>query len=76
VLPLSPEQERVCGGKVVGVAVVVAEDGSLLSRRVISPASATCDALALEVLARSRFRAALDEKGRPVEGRFAFVVRF
>ncbi|MEO8055060.1 MAG: protein kinase [Acidobacteriota bacterium] len=75
-LTLTPEQERLCGGKVVGVAVVVGEDGKLLSRRVISPSSATCDALALEVLARSRFRAALDEAGRPVEGRFAFAVPF
>jgi len=75
-LPLTPEQERSCGGKVVGVAVVVGDDGRPVRSRVISPASATCDALALEVLARSRFRAALDEAGRPVEGRFAVSVRF
>ncbi len=75
-LPLTPEQERACGGKVVGVAVVIGEDGTLKGRRVISPASATCDALALEVLARSRFRPAMDEAGRPVEGRFAVSVRF
>jgi serine/threonine-protein kinase len=75
-LALSPEQERACGGKVVGVAVVVGEDGSLVSRRVISPASSTCDPLALEVLARSRFKPALDETGRPMEGRFAVAVRF
>ena len=74
--PLTPEQERACGGKVVGVAVVVGADGSLVSRRVISPASSTCDALALEVLARSKFRAAIGDDGKPVEGRFAVSVRF
>jgi serine/threonine-protein kinase len=73
---LSPEQQRACGGQVVGVSVVVAEDGTLKSKRVISSVSPTCDALALEVLARYRFRPARDRKGRPVEGRFAFTVQF
>ncbi len=75
-LALTPEQERACSGKIVGVAVVVGADGKLVSRRVISPAAPACDALALEVLARSRFRPALDDEGKPIEGRFAFAVPF
>jgi outer membrane biosynthesis protein TonB len=75
-LPLSQDQERLCTGRAVGVTIVVGEDGRLLSRRVISPASPLCDALALEVLARSRFRPARDENGQPLEGRFAVSVRF
>jgi hypothetical protein len=73
---LTPEQQQACGGKVVGVAVVIGRDGSLVSKRVISSASTTCDALALEILSRSRFRPALDDAGRPVEGRFAVPVPF
>jgi serine/threonine-protein kinase len=73
---LTSEQQRVCGGKVVGVAVEIGRDGSLVSKRVISSASSTCDALALEILSRSRFRPALDDAGRPVEGRFAVPVSF
>ncbi len=73
---LSPEQQRSCGGQVVGVSVVVAADGSLKTKRVISSVSPACDALALEVLARYRFRPARDDRGAPVEGRFAFTVQF
>ena len=75
-IALSPAQERECGGQVVGVSVVIGEDGSLKSRHVISPVSPACDALALEVLSRYRFRAARDEQGRPVEGRFGLSIRF
>jgi outer membrane biosynthesis protein TonB len=73
---LSPEQQRACGGQVVGVSVVVGADGALKSRRVISPVSPACDALALEVLAGYRFRPARDERGTATEGRFAFTVQF
>jgi len=75
-ISLTPAQERECGGKVVGVSVVVGEDGSLTSRRVISPASAACDAIALEAVTRNRYKPALDERGRPVEGRFLLSIRF
>jgi serine/threonine-protein kinase len=75
-IALSPAQERECGGQVVGVSAVIGEDGSLKSRRVISPVSPACDALALEALSKYRFRAARDEKGRPVEGRFGLSIRF
>ncbi|MCM3877033.1 MAG: serine/threonine protein kinase, partial [Thermoanaerobaculia bacterium] len=59
-IALSPAQERECGGQVVGISVVVGEDGGLKSRHVISPVSPACDALALEALSRYRFRAARD----------------
>jgi TonB family protein len=73
---LSPEQQRDCGGQIVGVSVVVGADGTLKSKRVISSVSPACDALALEVLARYRFRPARDERGAAAEGRFAFTVQF
>jgi len=73
---LSPEQERACGGQVVGVSVVVGSDGALKARRVISPVSPACDALALDVLSRYTFRPARDDRGGAVEGRFAFTVQF
>jgi outer membrane biosynthesis protein TonB len=75
-ISLTPAQERECGGKVVGVSLVVGEDGSLKSRRVISGASAFCDAIALEAVTRNRYKAALDERGRPVDGRFLLSIRF
>jgi serine/threonine-protein kinase len=75
-IALSPAQERECSGQVVGISVVIGEDGSLKSRHVISPVSPACDALALEALSKYRFRAARDERGRPVEGRFGLSIRF
>ncbi len=75
-IALSPAQERECGGQVVGVSVVIGEDGGLKSRHVISPVSPACDALALEALSRYRFRPARDEQGRPVEGRFGLSIHF
>jgi outer membrane biosynthesis protein TonB len=75
-ISLTPAQERECGGKVVGVSLVVGEDGSLKSKRVISGASAFCDAIALEAVTRNRYKAALDERRRPVEGRFLLSIRF
>ena len=75
-ISLTAAQERECGGRVVGVSLVVGEDGSLRSKRVISSASAACDAIALEAVARNRYKAATDEKGRPIEGRFLLSIRF
>ena len=75
-ISLTTAQERECGGKVVGVSLVVGEDGSLLSRRVISPASPACDAIAIEAVTRNRYKAARDERGRPIEGRFLLSIRF
>lgn len=75
-ISLTPTQERECGGKVVGVSLVVGEDGILRSRRVISGASAVCDAIALEAVSRNSYKPALDERGRAVEGRFLLSIRF
>ncbi len=71
---LSPEQERACGGQVVGVSILVGADGVLKSKRVISSVSPVCDALALDVLSRSTFRPARDDRGDAVEARFVFAV--
>jgi TonB family protein len=73
---LSPELAAECGGRSVGVSVVVKEDGSLGATRVISPVSEACDAKALETLRRYRFKPALADDGKPVEARFSFSVRF
>jgi len=43
---------------------------------VISGASPFCDAIALEAVTRNRYKAALDERRRPVEGRFLLSIRF
>jgi len=75
-IALTADQERECGGQTVGISVVIAEDGSLKSRHVISSVSPACDALALEALSGYRFRAARDDQGRPVEGRFGLSIRF
>jgi serine/threonine protein kinase len=75
-ISLTPAQERECGGKVVGVSLVVGDDGQLVGKRVISPASPVCDAIALESVSRYRYKPALDESGRPVQGRFLVSIRF
>ncbi len=75
-IALSPAQERECGGQVVGVSVVIGEDGSLKSRHVISPVSPACDALALDALTKYRFRPARDQRGQPIEGRFGLAIHF
>ena len=75
-ISLTSSQALECGGKVVGVSVVVGEDGRLLRKHVISPDSATCNAIALEAVSRNRYKPALDERGKPVEGRINLSVRF
>jgi TonB family protein len=73
---LSPELAAECGGRSIGVSVVVDEAGGLKSTKVISPVSAGCDAAALDALRRYKFKPALDEEGKPIEARFSFAVRF
>jgi eukaryotic-like serine/threonine-protein kinase len=75
-LLLSPAQQRACGGRAVGISVVVAEDGTLKNKHVISSVSTECDAIALEAISRNRYRPALDKEGRPVESRFVLSVPF
>jgi outer membrane biosynthesis protein TonB len=75
-VPLTREQQRACGGKVVGVAVKIGQDGNLLSKRVISSVSPMCDALALDVVSRSTFQPARDDRGGAAEGRFVLAVPF
>jgi eukaryotic-like serine/threonine-protein kinase len=73
---LSPALAAACEGKTVGVTVTVGGDGRLKSSRVVSKATPECDAAAIEVLSRYRFRAERDEHDRPVEGRLTLSVRF
>ena len=73
---LSPELAAECSGRSVGVSVVVGEDGTLKSTKVISPVSAACDATALDALRRYKFKPAMADDGKPVEARFSFAVRF
>ncbi len=69
--------ETRCAEKTVGIAVVVAEDGSLASARVISSSSIReCDDVALSAVMRARFKAAIASDGKPVEARFFTSVRF
>ena len=76
VLDVPPSLENACGGKTVGITVVVAADGRLKSRRVISSAGAACDDVALDAVSRYRFRAERDEYDRAVEGRLTISVRY
>jgi len=66
-----------CKGKTVGVSLVVAEDGSLASAKVISSSGvAACDDVVLATVRRARYKPAIAEDGKPVEGRFTASVRF
>lgn len=76
VVNIPPTLANACSGKTVGITVVVAADGSLKSKRVISSAGTACDDVALDAVSRYRFRAERDEHDRPVEGRVAISVRF
>jgi TonB family protein len=76
VVNVPPSLASACDGKTVGITVVVAADGSLKSRRVISSAGSACDEVALDAVSRYRFRAERDERGRPVEGRLTISVRY
>jgi TonB family protein len=71
-----PSLAAECAGKTVGITVLVAADGSLKSRRVISSAGSSCDDVALDAVSRYRFRPERDERDRPVEGRLTISVRY
>ncbi|MGE5346772.1 MAG: protein kinase domain-containing protein [Acidithiobacillales bacterium] len=71
------ELAAACAGKVVGLSLVVAEDGSLGNAIVISSSGVpACDDLVLSSVRRARYRPALAADGKPVEGRFAVSVPF
>jgi len=76
VVAIPPSLGNACTGRTVGITVIVAADGSLKSRRVISSAGAACDDVALEAVSHYRFRAERDEHDRPVEGRLSLSVRY
>ncbi len=79
--PLAPtlpaELVPTCAGKTVGLSLVVAEDGSLASAKVLSSSGvASCDDVVLTFVRRARYKPAIATDGRPVEGRFAVSVPF
>ncbi len=76
VVNVPPALAATCSGKTVGITVVVAADGTLKSRRVISSAGTACDDVALDALSRYKFRAERDEHDRPVDGRLTISVRY
>ncbi len=76
VAALEGDLEATCSGKTVWISVVVAEDGSLASAKVIfSSGVSACDEVALAAVRRARYKPALARDGKPVEGRFSLSVR-
>jgi len=66
-----------CAGKIVGVSMTVAEDGSLAALRVIfSSGTPACDEVVTASVRRARFRPATAADGKPVEGSFTASLRF
>lgn len=60
----------------VGLMVVVAEDGTVKSAKVISEVCPECDRAALEAVRHYRFRPARDNDGKPLEATVAISIRF
>ena len=73
-IELSADLAREFATRSVGLAVVVAEDGSVREARVISPLCPECDRAARAAILRYRFKPARDAQGRPVESRVAVPV--
>jgi serine/threonine protein kinase len=73
-LDIAPAVAREFANRVVGLSVVIAEDGSVREAHVISPLCPECDRAALAAMRRYRFKAARDARGRPVESHQAVSV--
>ena len=65
-----------CAGQRVNVSLVVGEDGSVRSCKVLSKVPATCAEGARSIALRYHFSPALDAQGRPVETTVAAAVDF
>ncbi len=66
-----------CAGRKVGLSLVVSEDGSLSSAKVISTSGVpACDDFALSAVRRARFSPATATDNKPIEGRFTTSVIF
>jgi serine/threonine-protein kinase len=65
-----------CAGQKVNVALLVGEDGSVKSCKILSKVSATCAEAARAAAMRYRFRPAMDAQGKPLETSIAAAVDF
>jgi TonB family protein len=74
---LPPDLSASCAGRTVGLHLVIAEDGSLRSAKVISTSTVPgCDEATLDAVKRYRFKPALDTEEKPIEGRLLISVHF
>jgi TonB family protein len=74
---LPPDLAASCIGRTVGLHLVIGEDGSLKSAKVISSSTlAGCDAAALDAVRRYEFKPALDMEEKPIEGKLLISVHF
>jgi TonB family protein len=69
---MPPDLKATCRGKgTIGIQMVVGEDGSLVSTRLVSSSGvAACDDFFLNVVRSARFKPAIATDGRPIEWQF------
>jgi hypothetical protein len=74
--PAPPDDlKALANGRSVGISVIVGEDGSIKSLRVISKVCGPCDKWAEEtVRTYFKFRPAEDQDHKPVEAKVAFSI--
>jgi serine/threonine-protein kinase len=76
-IALPPDLAASCTGRTVGLHLVIGEDGSLKSAKVISSSTFPgCDAVALDAVRRYQFKPALDTQEKPIEGKLLISVHF
>jgi len=74
---LPAELAATCAGRIVGLSLVVAENGTLAGAKVISSSGVSaCDDVVLAAVRRARYKPAIAADGNPVEGRFIVAVPF
>jgi serine/threonine-protein kinase len=71
-----PAVPSACLGVKVAVSLVVGEDGTVKSCRLLSPVAPECAAAARAVALAFRYRPALDGEGRPIESTVAAAIDF
>lgn len=64
---VSPEIAREFGDRPVGLAIVIAPDGTVRSARVISKLCPECDRAATEAVLKWKYAAPVDTQGKPME---------
>ena len=74
---LPAELAATCAGRIVGLSLIVAENGTLAGAKVISSSGVSaCDDVVLAAVRRARYKPAIAADGNPVEGRFIVAVPF